>query len=356
MTRSRVPELDLLRFMAAAAVVVFHFYVVLPGATPFQHAVAAVSRFGFVGVPLFFMISGFVILWTAYNRSPGQFVLARFCRLFPSYWVCVLITSAVLGLAGGAPPWRQVVTNLTMLHHLFGYDSIDEVYWTLFVELKFYALVFILLLFRQLPRIEQWLSIWLALCTVSLALGLEYHTAIRGLDTVVFEGDAAFFAFGCYTYLLRTRGPDPHRWAGFWLSAGLGVCAVLKTQDHYTLSDDWQTLTAVVVIIIALCVTMATVATRRWNLPDRRLWYWLGSLTYPLYLLHAMAGKAFCGMLPPSWNVWTRIGISLAAVFAVVTPLAFGIEQRGCQALYRWLSGADRERDRRAARPTTSAV
>jgi hypothetical protein len=69
-----------------------------------------------------------------------------------------------------------------------------------------------------------------------------------------------------------------------------------------------------------------------------------------------MAGKAFCGMLPPSWNVWTRIGISLAAVFAVVTPLAFGIEQRGCQALYRWLSGADRERDRRAARPTTSAV
>ena len=57
MSRTRVPELDLLRFTAAAAVVVFHFYVLLPGGTAFQQAIAAVSRFGFLGVPLFFMIS-----------------------------------------------------------------------------------------------------------------------------------------------------------------------------------------------------------------------------------------------------------------------------------------------------------
>ena len=155
MSRTRVPELDLLRFTAAAAVVVFHFYVLLPGSTAFQQAIAGVSRFGFLGVPLFFMISGFVILWTAFNRGPGQFALARFCRLFPSYWVCVLITSAVLGAAGGAPSWRQILANLTMCQHLFGYDSVDEVYWTLFIELKFYALVFMLLLFGQLQQIER---------------------------------------------------------------------------------------------------------------------------------------------------------------------------------------------------------
>jgi peptidoglycan/LPS O-acetylase OafA/YrhL len=351
MSRTRVPELDLLRFTAAAAVVVYHFYVLLPGTTVFQHSVATVSQFGFLGVPLFFMISGFVILWTAFNRSPGQFVLARFCRLYPSYWICVLITSAVLALAGGAPPWRQIVANLTMFHHLFGYESVDQVYWTLFVELKFYGLVFALLLFRQLPQIERWLAIWLALCTVSLALGLQYHGAIRGLDTVVFEGDAAYFAFGCYTYLLRTQGPDPRRWAGFGVSAFLSVCAALKTQSHYTASNDWQTLTAVGVVVIAICVTLSTVATRRWKLPDKAVWYWLGSLTYPMYLLHAMAGKAFFGMLPALWGVWTRIAVALVAVFAVVTPLAVGIEQHGCQALYRWLSGAGRG-DRPAARPT----
>lgn len=356
MSRARVPELDLLRFTAAAAVVIFHFYVLLPGDTSFQQAVASASRFGFLGVPLFFMISGFVILWTASNRTPGQFVLARLCRLYPSYWICVLITSAVLSTAGGGPSWRQIVANLTMLHHLFGYESVDEVYWTLFIELKFYALISILLLFRQLRRIEQWLMVWLGLSAVSLALGLHYLTAIRGLDTVVFEGDAAYFSLGCYTYLLRTQGSEPRRWGGFAVSAFLSVCAALKTQDHYTLSNDWTTLTTVSVMVIALCITMSAVATRHWKLRDARAWYWLGSLTYPLYLLHAMAGKALFGMLPSMWSVWLRMGISLAAVLVPATLLAICIEQHGCQALYRWLSGAGRDQDRPAERPSTSAV
>jgi peptidoglycan/LPS O-acetylase OafA/YrhL len=354
MSRGRVPELDLLRFTAAAAVVVFHFYVLLPGNTTFEQAISVSSRFGFLGVPLFFMISGFVILWTAFNRSPGQFVLARLCRLYPSYWVCVLITSAVLAAAGGAPSWRQIVTNLTMFHHLFGFDSIDEVYWTLFIELKFYGLVFILLLFRQLQQVERWLAVWLALSTVSLALGLEHHAATRGLDTIVFEGDAGYFALGCYAYLIRTQGATPRRWGGFAVSALLSVGAALKTQAHYTGSNDWPTLVAVIAIALAICVALYTVVTRRWALSDRALWYWLGSLTYPLYLLHAMAGKAFYGMLPTDWGVWPRMALSLAAVFAVVIPLAILIEQRGCQALYRWLSGAGRGRP--ASRPTTSAV
>jgi len=371
MSRSRIPELDLLRFTAAAAVVAFHFYVLLPGETSAQQVISAVSRFGFMGVPLFFMISGFVILWTAFNRTAGQFVLARLCRLYPSYWVCVLITSAVLGLAGGAPPWRQIAANLTMFHHLFGYESIDEVYWTLFIELKFYGLIFILLLFRQLPRIERWLLLWLGLSAVSLLIGLERHSATPGLDTLVFEGDAAYFAFGCYAYLLRTQGSSTWRWTGFGVSALLSVCAALKTQSHYTASNDWITLTVVAGIVVATCVALFTVATRRWSLPETALWYWLGSLTYPLYLLHAMAGKAFYGMLPMSWGLWTRIGVALAAVFAVVTPLAVGIEQHGCNALYRWLSGTGRHRSRAvsdgeqtrsprdpaaADRPTTSAV
>src|ERR1700682_5675077 len=101
------------------------------------------------------MISGFVILWTAFNRSPGQFVLARLCRLYPSYWICVVITSGVLVMAGETLSWGRLAANLTMFQHWFGLQSIDQVYWTLFVELKFYGLVFILMVCRQLPRIER---------------------------------------------------------------------------------------------------------------------------------------------------------------------------------------------------------
>jgi peptidoglycan/LPS O-acetylase OafA/YrhL len=212
-------------------------------------------------------------------------------------------------------------------------------------------LVFILLVCRQLPRIERWLRVWLALSAVSLLVGLEHHGAVRGLDTVVFEGDAAFFALGCYAYLIRTQGILPGRWIGLGVSAVLSVCAALKAQSHYTFSSDWATLVTVVVVMIVACGALLAVATRTWSLPSTSLWYWLGSLTYPLYLLHAMAGKALYGMLPAAWGLWPRICVSLAAVVGAATLLAVGIEQHGCTALYRYLSGIGWRRQKPAASP-----
>jgi len=339
MTRGdRVPELDLLRFSAAASVLLFHFHVLLPADAAGQHAVASVARLGFMGVPLFFMISGFVILWTAFNKSPRDFVLARLTRLYPTYWICVLITSAVLIALGATIPWKMIVANLTMVQHLFGYPSVDQVYWTLFVELKFYGLVLALLLCRQIKHVESWLACWLGLSILSLVASHWHNGPITGLDTVVFEGSAAYFASGCYAYLIRTHGPSLQRWTGFGISALASVFAALRMQFHYTQSNDVQTLAAVVSIIIAAHAIFAAVALRLWKLPPSPIWYWLGSLTYPLYLLHAMAGTELARALPAGWGAWGRIGVTLVAVFAVTTLLAVTIEQRGCNALYRFLS------------------
>jgi peptidoglycan/LPS O-acetylase OafA/YrhL len=339
-TRSgRVPELDVLRFSAAASVLLFHYYELLPGDSGYQRGIATVSQFGFMGVPLFFMISGFVILWTAFNKGPRDFVLARLCRLYPSYWICVLITSAVTALAGEAVPRTKIAANLTMFQHLMGFGSIDQVYWTLFIELKFYGLVVVLLMCRQLQRIERWLAVWLALSAASLVAAVWHNEAIRGLDTVVFEGGAAYFASGCYAYLIRTQGSSRGRWIGFSVSALVSVFAALRFQYHYTHASDWKTLAATAGIIVMAHAAFAGIALRLWRLPVAPIWYWLGSLTYPLYLLHAMAGKELYGMLPPTWGVWPRIVVVLAAVFAVTILLAVTIEQRGCNALYRLLSG-----------------
>jgi peptidoglycan/LPS O-acetylase OafA/YrhL len=333
----RVPELDLLRFFAAFSVLVFHYDILVPagvGAQPILHAVA---RFGFLGVPLFFMISGFVILWTAFNKSAWEFVLARFSRLYPSYWVCVLITSAVLSLAAEPPHWKQVLANLTMFQHLLGFPSVDQVYWTLFVELKFYALVLVLLIFRQLPVIERWLFLWLALCAGSLLASRWHPGPIPSVDTVVFEGSSAYFAYGCYAYLIRMQGPSVLRWIGLGTSGLLSVVASLRFQEHYMHASDWSTLLQVACMTSALVLIVLAVALRRLRLPESRWWYALGTLTYPLYLLHAIAGKTFYSMLPPAWNLWARLTIMLIAVLAVASVLAFTIERHLCNALYRWL-------------------
>src|SRR3954467_13086305 len=110
MERDRIPELDLLRFTAAAGVVLFHATDWPAHATALTHA----STFGFMGVPLFFMISGFVILMTAQNRSGIEFVNSRIARLYPSYWICVLLSAASLALLAHWPPSLAVIAaNLT---------------------------------------------------------------------------------------------------------------------------------------------------------------------------------------------------------------------------------------------------
>ena len=94
MERDRIPELDLLRFIAAVGVVLFH-------ATNWPEHPNLLTRsrtYGSFGVPLFFMISGFVILMTAQNRSGIEFVNSRIARLYPSFWIAVLLSALALTL------------------------------------------------------------------------------------------------------------------------------------------------------------------------------------------------------------------------------------------------------------------
>src|SRR5262245_31841929 len=166
--RLRVVELDLLRFLAASAVVLYHFTYRLrtsETAVDLFPSIGRVGMHGYLGVNLFFMISGFAILWTSRDRTSSGFVLSRITRLYPEFWIGVLLSAfafsldpSVFGRLITAP---MVLANLTMVPGLLGQDYVDDVYWTLFVELKFYALLWGLSVTGQMKRIEVWLFAWL---------------------------------------------------------------------------------------------------------------------------------------------------------------------------------------------------
>lgn len=144
---TRISSLDALRGIAALAVVLYHYtfrYDAIYG-----HAFSLdnifVFKYGYLGVHLFFMISGFVIYLSLENTfNVKSFIFSRFSRLYPAYWFAVILTFLAvltLGLPGRDVSFLTMLTNLTMLNGFVGLPSVDGVYWTLRVELTFYFII-----------------------------------------------------------------------------------------------------------------------------------------------------------------------------------------------------------------------
>ncbi|MCM2335320.1 MAG: acyltransferase family protein, partial [Pseudomonas sp.] len=111
----RVVELDALRGLAALAVVAFHYTTHYQAQVGHAQPLGFGFPFGNYGVHLFFLISGFVIFMTLERtRSPLDFVVSRFSRLFPAYWAAMAVTAAVVytvGLPGQRLPLRDLLLD-----------------------------------------------------------------------------------------------------------------------------------------------------------------------------------------------------------------------------------------------------
>jgi len=161
---SYFPALDGLRFFAAIFVSMFHlcYWSSFAGSTPgkFFHQVASygetyfISRIGWVGVEIFFVLSGFVIANSALGEKPLHFLIKRALRLYPAIWICATITMMIIFINGNPinnSLMFSYLHTLILLPNDFGeFGWIDGVYWTLMFEVSFYLLVFISLFVSKL--------------------------------------------------------------------------------------------------------------------------------------------------------------------------------------------------------------
>jgi len=338
--RERFALLDGLRLAAALSVVAFHFTARRTDAwtTPVADQAPGVfdlTKYGLFGVDLFFVISGFVILMTAWQRPIQDFVASRISRLYPAYWTCVLLTALVL-LTDGAHWFRSsdVLINLTMLQEAFGVQHIDGVYWTLWVEMRFYALmaVFILVGITE-RRLLAFAVCWPIVAAIAEKTHLDF------LAYVLVWQHAALFAGGMVIYLIGRNGHSTVR----WLSLGFITLMAFATATPEaaerilgTTGAGVPSIAAVVAVFLCFAVVAAVTLT-----PLRRIaWRWLtlaGALTYPLYLVHEQIG----------WVVirhTEQFGWVPAVLIATITALVlaaavhFFVERRGGRALRRALS------------------
>src|SRR5262249_27508709 len=150
-SRTRFFELDGLRGIAASWVMLFHYTIgvsywlrnspeLISKVTP-----STVNIEGLLAVDLFFIISGFVIFMTVEQcRTVWDFVVSRFARLYPAFWVAATLTSLVaIAMPSPMQPIGvlKVLANLTMLQAYLGVESIETVYWYLAFEFGFYFLM-----------------------------------------------------------------------------------------------------------------------------------------------------------------------------------------------------------------------
>jgi peptidoglycan/LPS O-acetylase OafA/YrhL len=150
--RARLDSLTGLRFLAAAAVFGFHATYLTTG--PVSHALQVVFGRGGSGVGLFFVLSGFVLAWSARpSDTAGAVWQRRAARILPAYLVIWLLAGAAASWLTGSTPWRAGAANLLLVQAWIPRESIyfgwNGPAWSLSCEAFFY-----LLLPFVLPRLE----------------------------------------------------------------------------------------------------------------------------------------------------------------------------------------------------------
>jgi peptidoglycan/LPS O-acetylase OafA/YrhL len=307
--KKRYAAIDALRIIAAAAVVFFHYaYLMRDRAAPAPALMQSIACYGYLGVELFFMISGFVIALSALGRSKPRFAYARFVRLWPAFMICMGLTV----LAAGWPGTGVVLANSTMLPHVLGAPYIDGVYWTLMFEIIFYAGISSLLATddKFFRRLRAFTVVWLVAATIGQFVPLPNVKVLLVLDY------APFFSCGISLFLLERTGRSIANMG--LLAASIAMAMILAAVQSREIGDaHWPAhpiawVCAVIVLLSAAGLYLAT----QIDLGKRgdRIAFALGGVSYPLYLLHYVFGSALAaqfgemtgllGMLATSYAVW----------------------------------------------------
>ncbi|CAH0349988.1 acyltransferase [Aquabacterium sp. CECT 9606] len=295
----RFHEIDLLRALACLMVVFFHYghRGALDGWSPVADpsGLADFARYGYLGVHLFFIISGFVIFLSVQNATVRDFVASRVSRLYPAYWVAVPLTWAFVrffDLPDLQVSWWEMLVNLTMVPHWFGVPYVDGAYWSLGVELQFYILVGVALKFDLDRRAEWWLAGWLFLALVN---------GIRPMYPVEFwlaANWAPLFTFGALAYRIKSHGATAWRLilmaCAYLLALWYGIKPFLLLKPGQEINQNpW----VVAALLSLFALIFLVIAFGRIKMKRHAVFYWAGLLTYPVYLLHEYIGYAFLSLL-----------------------------------------------------------
>jgi len=320
-------------------VVLFHFYTNFPLVFNYQN----IDFWGFCsGVDLFFIISGFVIYLSISKATDWKlFLVNRFSRIYPAYWVSLSITAFAIVLSTKKHILGAYLVNLSMFQHFLKVRDLDYAYWTLAVELNFYLLVFILLVVKKRDLIQPILSFIMVL-GVSLIFLEHALTAITGthpsfVNDIFYYfpllGYSGFFLIGVILFnSYQERKIDLQAWV--LLSICVIAQAIMHYQSHLGPHQTWQNHT---LEITAYLLVFTAVTSGKIKILNHQVFLFFGKISYPLYLVHQIVGLKLIGVLVGQGiNFWLALNFSLVCMIGLAYLINKFIEQPGLSFIRTW--------------------
>lgn len=347
--RDHIYPLDVLRFLAAFSVLTFHlcFYgwAATGGATATMlndaahyEALAPFTWFGWVGVEVFFVISGFVIASSASGATAAAFLRGRVLRLFPAAWICATITLAAWLLVAHSSLGEMLRAYMHTISLWVIGPWVDGVYWSLSVELVFYAVVFWALVARRFVSI---MALPWALTAMAVVFQTIVHTpAIMAafqadplLSQIIARSDilliryGCFFAAGIWIWAMSRNEMTPARLAGLGVAVACCLAEIVFRAREMT----WGELTIVMplpawapitVWLLGLGLIVATARSPHWfhvrTDRTRAVLKRIGLMTYPLFLTHNVVGSAIIRALDGvGVNQWIALPVAIVSTVAL---------------------------------------
>ncbi|OGT37954.1 MAG: hypothetical protein A3F11_02990 [Gammaproteobacteria bacterium RIFCSPHIGHO2_12_FULL_37_14] len=285
-----IESLQALRAIAAIVVLFYHGAVLSQVIIEYQYA-HDFFKFGYAGVDIFFVISGFIIYYTSYIKRERlniiDFILSRLTRIFPIYWVAAIVTLALFTLekvilhnnSGNIYYCNPLETSFSnVLKSLFLIPAacpILAVSWTLHFEILFYT-VFGLLFFISSRLFLVVMMVWVVFCYLNnFMLDLDIPLHIRG----ILDPDVTEFLYGCVIAIIFLRITP--KYAGRILSLGI-VLFMLAAIANYFAPRSLPYRYVFFGIPSALIVYGAiNFKSKYWKLLN-----YLGDASYSIYLFH----------------------------------------------------------------------
>ncbi|TYP74694.1 acyltransferase family protein [Paenibacillus methanolicus] len=334
--RLRLSWIDAIRGYAAIAVVIYHLWEInsrflhFEAGTTLQRVLEFFIRDGLdigkIGVVMFFAVSGFVIPYSLLKTKEFnllKFVSSRFFRLYPLYWLSIILALVVMGTKFGG---FQIAANATMFQSFIGVEDMLGVYWTLQIELIFYilcALYFLLGIIQKSKSILLNMYFWL-IASLMLAAA-RYVTEINLPVALTLALSVMFFGMA-WRKLKQNEGTIQVRSVYIWMAS---FALFMFPISYLAYADEWLQYAMSYIVALVIFLAFSKASQKEFKISS-----YFGKISYSVYLLHpVIALPMFNAIMKTAWGQSLGLyGVIILCLVAVViaSSITFRFIEQPC--------------------------